>query len=182
MGPFLFISVFPFCRCLHNKHNSSTLLPLCRQKRYYWRYQYHDVTVWSDRLIQFGPFTPAISWTATLPQPSPLPSLREQQACRASGFTIADSGLWAATCSWSPGSQEDNIGDMHKEVDRASWVFLGFFLQLTASNHCRFLLSFGTTGVGLKLWFTFTGPSNQHRGRRVLSHRIQALFISFNCC
>lgn len=36
--------------------------------------------------------------------------------------------------------------------------------QLTASNHCRFLVGSGSSGARLQLWLTFTGPRNQDGG------------------
>lgn len=91
-----------------------------------------------------------------------------------------DSSLRAATRSWPPGSLKDF---MAASVTRTRNLAGGVVVsQLTASNHRRFLVGSGSSGARLKLWLAFTGPRNQDGGSRVLSRRIQALFISFNCC
>lgn len=154
--------------------------PSADKRLYCRRYQYHDVTIWTNMLIQFGMFRPFISWTATLPQLAP--PLSHWRSCDRppSGFTIVNSGLRAATRSWPPGSLKDFMATVVTQTRNLTGGVV--VSQLTASNHCTFLVGSGSTGARLKLCFTFTGPCNQDRGSRVLSHIIQALFISFNCC
>lgn len=123
------------CRCLFNEWSSSTLLPLCSQKAYCWRYQYRDVTIWTNMLIQFGLFRPFISWTATLPPVGPTSvTLKE---LRSASVWIHNSGFRPASSNTQLASRiterfYGNVGDTNEEFDWGELLFRSWLRAITA--------------------------------------------------